>query len=179
MANRTRRLTDEENFRGDTVDDTDGNSVEDEWPPTDPLLGDETDLGDMLDPTSWGLDDAHDTYAMPDGTECQLEILTVTKAVDKNKEEYWRVRTEIVNEPYSKEVTIFIRLPNPRIMDAKQLNEARLKLRDFVQCFSIEMSGPFNPAIAWPRRRGWVILRAETSEEYGNQNSVKKFIVRR
>lgn len=128
----------------------------------------------MIDATEWGLGDSHEPYCMPDGYEAKLQIIDVKEGVDKNGLAYLRPILEIIDEPYSKEVSHFLHIPDSAQMTPKQLNLARRNMLLFITAFEIDSAGPFDPREDWPGSNGWAILGVQTTEQYGDQNTIKK-----
>lgn len=129
-----------------------------------------------FDPSEWNLDDSQETYAMPDGTEANLRILSVELRDRENDgTKYFIVRSEITEEPYSKEITSFLNIPS-RLMDAKQLNLARNEMKKFTECFGLDMSMEFDPKEDWVGCEGTVILSLSKSDAYGEQNRIAKYL---
>ncbi|MFH1547215.1 MAG: hypothetical protein ABIC57_01895, partial [bacterium] len=49
----------------------------------------------------------------------------------------------------------------------------------FAECFGIDYSRPFSWEDDLNGLEGWVILGLKKSEEYGDQNIIKKFVVKK
>jgi len=94
---------------------------------------------------------------------------------DKNGNSYLLPRFEILDEPTAKEFTRFIGLPNDS-MDAKKKNSSGYALKNFLAAFDLEQSAMVDPQ-DMVGAEGWAILGLEESEQWGEQNYVKKFIV--
>jgi hypothetical protein len=120
------------------------------------------DISDVKEPT-----------AVPGGEEYKLRISDVRQADDKNGAPYILPRFEISGEPTAKEFTKFLRLPHDGL-DAKQLNNCKWQLKLFFDTFDIDPSNiDLEDMIG---AEGWAILGLEESDEWGEQNFVKKFI---
>lgn len=132
----------------------------------------------MLDPEVWNLGDSQEPYALSDGSEVRVRILEVRKDNDKNNFEYLLPRFEILDEPYSKDFTHFLHIPTSK-MDTKQLNRVRYNMRQFCDCFEIDLSRPSDPTEDWVAHEGWVILGYKKDDQYGEQNFIKKMIAGR
>jgi hypothetical protein len=94
---------------------------------------------------------------------------------DKNGNSYLLPRFEILDEPTAKDFTRFIGLPHDS-MDAKKKNSSGFMLKTFLQAFDLEQSALVDPS-DMIGAEGWAILGIEDTEQYGEQNYVKKFIV--
>lgn len=132
----------------------------------------------MIDPSEWNLDEAQEPTTVPDGTECRLRIIEVTKGIDKNGSNYYLPRFEIVDEPYAKDFTQFLSEPNEKI-PKRQLNRIKYNMLQFMTAFDIDRGGPTDPTEDWINHEGWAILGHKIDPQYGEQNYVKKFIAPR
>lgn len=166
MPRRT-RATDEENFRGDKPEATTNGS-------TKPTLERSSKMP-MIDPAELGMEDIHDTYTMPDLTEVKLRILQVNPQQRDDGQIYYICTHEIVGEDYAEEVAEFIYMPHATAQTAKQRNKTKGRLRDYTECFQLDISRPFNPVDEWPGAEGWVILGIREDARYGKRNIIKEF----
>jgi hypothetical protein len=130
----------------------------------------------MIDPTEFDLDESQEPYALKPGEEHKLVIVGVTEGTDKNDLKYLLPRLEVVGEPYAKDFTYFLHVPDRASMTEKQLNRVRFNYRTFCACFGIDNSRPHDPVDEWPGHEGYAILGASSDDQYGEQNFVKKFI---
>jgi len=120
------------------------------------------------------LDDAVEPTAVPGDQEYKLRITDMREANDKNGQPYILPRFEIIGEPTTKEFTKFLRLPNDE-QNEKQKNSTKWGLKVFFDTFDINSStANTNEMIG---QEGWAILGQEETEEWGEQNFVKKFVV--
>ena len=130
----------------------------------------------MIDPAEWELDDSHEPITLKDGAEVLLRVIEVTKATrPETGTEYYTVRFEVPAEPFSKDITDWFDAPS-RSMDPKRLNTARQKMKNFMECFEIDRTRPSDPTEDWVSCEGWCILSLRTSEQYGDQNRIAKFV---
>ena len=128
----------------------------------------------MMDWSEFGFEDAHEPYAMPDGSEVLVRIVSVDKSTTDKGQEYYLPRLEIDGEPYSKDFTYFLGLPN-KDMSEKMRNRTRWNFMQFCQCFGIDLSTPSSPQDDWPGLEGWVLLGVQETAQYGKQNTIKEF----
>ena len=112
--------------------------------------------------------------------EYKLRIVSCDPAkVDKNGNDYIMPRFEIPDEPTSKEFIRYIKLATPnnlKELSPKAKNTLKWANTEFFKCFVVNLSKKFKPEDDLPGKTGWAILGIESSEEYGDQNYVKKFI---
>ena len=130
----------------------------------------------MIDPTEMGLDESQEPYAVEGGEEHKVRIVEVNEGTDKNGLAYLMPRLEIVGEPYAKDFTHFLHIPDKGSMDEKKLNRVRFSYRSFCQAFGIDTSRPHDPKDEWPGHEGFAILGLAENEQYGEQNFIKKLI---
>lgn len=129
----------------------------------------------MIDPTQWSLEDSQEPYALKDGSEVMLRIVDVRLDKRADETEYYTVRFEVVDEPYSKEITDWFNVP-ARSLDPKRLNAARRKMLHLMESFGIDTMNLTDPVEDWPGYEGWCILSLSKSEQYGEQNRIAQFI---
>ena len=133
---------------------------------------DNVDLENVVEPTT-----------VPADQEYKLRIVDVKTDPstpdglprDKNGNSYLLPRFEIPDEPTAKDFTRFIGLPNDD-MDAKKKNTSGYQLKTFLAAFDLEPSALVDPS-DMVGAEGWAILGLEESEQWGEQNFIKKFIV--
>jgi len=117
--------------------------------------------------------DVQEPTAVPGDEEYKLRIVDVRQADDKNGAPYMLPRFEIQGEPAAKEFTRFLRLPHDGL-DAKQLNSCKWQLKNFFEAFDLDPNmASIEDMIG---AEGWAILGLEESEQWGEQNYIKKFI---
>ena len=130
----------------------------------------------MIDFDEMGLDEAKEPYAVKGGEERKLVIVEVKEGTDKNGLEYLQPRLEIIGEPYAKDFTHFLHIPNKAKMTAKQLNRVRYSMDSFRKCFGIE-GGVQDPKDSWPGHEGYAIVGNQKNEQYGEQNFISKLVI--
>lgn len=130
----------------------------------------------MIDPSEFELDGAVEPAAVKGGEEYELNIVSVNEGTDKNDLKYLMPRLEVVGDPFSKEFTYFLHLPNKKKMSEKQLNRARFAYRSFCECFSIDTTRAHDPKDEWPGHKGFAILGRGEDEQYGEQNYIKRLV---
>ena len=117
------------------------------------------------------------------GTEVKARIILVkTGVVDKEDSDYqgfsyFSVTYDIPDEPLAKEFNDFFwGLENKGQMTEKDYLRALRKFRNFAVAFGIDFSRPFDPEDDFPGKEGWLIVGIKTSDEYGAQNTVQKYL---
>lgn len=128
------------------------------------------------------LDNAQEPVAVDANSEVKLRILGVTVGKDKNGLDYLMPRFEIVGNEFAKDFTKFLGVPNAEMkaaVDAKKFERAKWAMKEFMATFGIDPSRPGDPEDDWPGQEGWAILGKENSDQYGEQNFIKKFVAPR
>jgi hypothetical protein len=120
------------------------------------------------------LDDSVEPTIADADTEVEIRIVSIKQDLDKNQQPFILPRFEIPDDPYSKEFSKFISLPNPE-MSKKQLNNCRNALKAFFTAFDVDYSGDIELEDLVGRTT-WAILGAGDDEEYGEQNYIKKWV---
>lgn len=126
----------------------------------------------IIDLTDQGVMETPDPTIMDADSEVKLRIVDCTHKENKNGEEYILPRFEIIDEPLTKEVTKYLGLPYAGL-DEKKLMKTKNALKHFFSAFDVPEK--FDPE-ELVGLEGWAILGVETTEEYGEQNYVKKFV---
>ena len=134
------------------------------------------DLSDM------GLDEGQEPQAVDGDKEYKLRILEVTEGEDKREWDYIMPRFEIIDDPFSKDFTQFINVPDKKKMDVKTLNRVKhgpTGFVSFLKAFGFDTSAKINFPDQSPGKEGWAILGKKKTEEYGEQNYIKRFVLPR
>ncbi len=130
----------------------------------------------MIDMSDQGIDESQEPHSVKPGDEHKLVIVSVNSGTDKNDFDYIMPKLEIIGDPYAKDFSHFLHIPDKDKMDAKTLNKAKWNFSVFAKCFGIDLSRPTDPSDDWPGAEGYAILGVGDNEEYGEQNFVKKFV---
>lgn len=138
----------------------------------------------LLDPDALGLGDAQEPKALQKGAEVHLLITNVVKGkwTDKNdsavEHEYYRVVLDPMDEPFAKSMSHMLSLPDSN-QSEKGRNGAKWALKCFIEGIEdFDATRPFDPVVDWKGKTIWAILGKTESDEWGEQNTVRK-IVRR
>jgi len=119
--------------------------------------------------------DAPEITIAEGGKEYNITWLGGIIGKDKNGHPYFMPRFEIVGEPYKKDFTRYHALPYEG-MPEKDHARALDELSKFKQCFGIDLAARID-AENDPPLNGWAILGAKDDAEYGEQNTLRKYIV--
>lgn len=120
------------------------------------------------------LSDVVELHAVEPDKEYQVRLVEIREGVDKNNNPYLMPRFEILDEVGAQDFSQYFALPNST-MDAKRVNSAKLRLKQFIDCFGLDIAEAMEN---WVGRTGWVILGIKEDEQYGPQNYIKRFVGR-
>jgi hypothetical protein len=132
----------------------------------------------LIDLTHEGLDESVEPTVMDAGSEVELMITSCrVDSTEKGDGEgkYLLPMFEVVGEPYVKEFSHFMWLPDKE-MSPKKLNKAKNDLEKFFRAFDFDYSRPFDPEDDLPGCKGWAILGVR-SDDFGEQNTVRQFVL--
>lgn len=131
------------------------------------------------------VDDAQEPKVMDNNSEVKVRILDVKTGTSEKGDlsgmDYLSVRLEVVGEPLAKDFNKFLWVPSKELesIDRKKFERARYEMKTFMQAFEIDPARPGDPEDDWAGLEAWAVLGVQESEEYGKQNSVKKFVTPR
>jgi hypothetical protein len=80
---------------------------------------------------------------------------------------------DIPAEPTAKEFNHYFPIPHEG-MTEKELHRAKWGIEEFKRCFNLPQQFDLKDAIG---NTGWAILKIQSSDDYGDQNAIKKFIL--
>jgi len=115
---------------------------------------------------------------LPRGTEVKVRIIQVIPG-EGDFGRYYRIRLDIPTEPAAPEITKFIN----DVGDAKKSGDETNKQKAFrtfdafTKAFSIDISRPFDWETDLDGLEGWAILGVKKDDEYGDKNTISKFVV--
>ncbi len=131
------------------------------------------DLSGIIDE----VEDAQEPTVAGKGTEQKLRIVSVNGGIAGKKDcEYFSPNFEVVDAPLVKGFNQFFWVPDKEKLDPKQYARALWDIKVFAECFGIDLSKPLDYEDDLPGLTGWAILGIKKSEEYGEQNNIRKFI---
>jgi hypothetical protein len=121
--------------------------------------------------------DAPEPKVLPRGTEVKARIINVRDGVsDKNDTQWYQPVFDIPDQPMVMEFNDFFwDLADRDKLDPKQAARALNKFKNFATAFKVDYSRPFDWADLIGHE-GWVILGVRKSDEYGDQNTVSKYV---
>lgn len=120
---------------------------------------------------------APEPHILAKGTEAQVRVIGVNEGMsDKNGARWFMPRFDYPSDPMVKEFTQFFWNP----LDSAKLTEKQKQMnnysfKQFCACFGVDLSKPFafEDLIG---KEGWVIVGVQKSDEYGEQNTISKYV---
>ena len=110
------------------------------------------------------------------GTEVKARIVAVNTGVsDKNNCVWYMPVFDVPDDPMVIEFNDFFWELDRGKLEAKPFQRALYKFQQFAAAFGIDYSRPFDWQDDLPGHEGWIILGVKKTEEWGEQNSVKKY----
>jgi len=138
------------------------------------MLADYTDLEQEIK-------DAPEPKVLPRGSEVRARIVGVREGVsEKNNCQWYQPILDVPDDPLVSEFNDFFwDLADRDKLDAKQAARALTKFKNFAAAFDLDFSKPFEWESDLIGLEGWVILGVKKSDEYGDQNTINKFVTGR
>lgn len=125
------------------------------------------------------ISDAPEPKTLPRGAEVKARIVSMMEGVsDKNDAQWFMPVFDVPSDPMVTEFNDFFwdLLDKEKIGD-KQYMRTLNKFRKFAAAFGIDYSRPFSWEDDLIGLEGWVILGVKKSDEYGDGNTVSKYVV--
>ena len=120
------------------------------------------------------LSDVKEPTIIEANTEVTLRIISVKEGVDKNGNNYIQPVFEVPEVPEAKSFSYFLSIPNDQ-MDAKKKQNSGWRLLQFLTAFGVNSDGEIDLEDLIGLTAD-AILGVESSEQYGDQNYVKRFV---
>ena len=125
--------------------------------------------------------DAPEPKVLPAGSEVKARIINVRSGIsDKNDARWYSPVFDVPDDPMVVEFNAFFwELADRDKLTPKETQRGIYQFGRFAECFGIDYSRPFSWEDDLNGLEGWVILGLKKSEEYGDQNIIKKFVVKK
>jgi len=122
--------------------------------------------------------DAPEPKILARGSEVKARIIGMNEGIsDKNDAQWYMPRFDVPAEPMVMEFNDFFwDLVDRDKLDPKSSARAMNKFKNFAKAFGIDYSRPFSWTDDLVGLEGWVILGVRKSDEYGDQNTVSKYV---
>jgi hypothetical protein len=138
------------------------------------MLADYTDLEKEIA-------EAPEPKTLPRGSEVKARIVSVRSGIsDKNDAQWYQPVFDVPSDPLVNEFNDFFwDLADRNKLDPKQAARSLTKFKNFAAAFDLDYSRPFDWVEDLVGLEGWVILGVKKSDEYGDQNTISKYVVRK
>jgi len=125
--------------------------------------------------------DAPEPKVLPAGSEVKARIINVRSGIsDKNDARWYSPVFDVPDDPMVVEFNAFFwELADRDKLTPKETQRGIYQFGRFAECFGIDYSRPFSWEDDLNGLEGWVILGLKKSEEYGDQNTIKKYMVKK
>lgn len=124
------------------------------------------------------IQDAPEPKVLPKGTEVKARIVSVRSGVsDKNDCTWYQPVFDVPDDPMVMEFNDFFWELDREKLTAKQFQRQLFQFKQFATCFGLDFSRPFQWEDDLPGLEGWVIVGVRKSDDYGDQNTVSKYIM--
>jgi hypothetical protein len=135
------------------------------------------DLSSIID----DIDASEEPIVVDKGSEQKLRITYVRSGDAKVKDsgdtcEYFAPTYEIVGAPLAKELSDFFYVPNKEKLGEKGFQAASNKIKDWAAAFKVDLGRPVDYEDDLVGLTGWGIMGLKTTDDYGEQNTVTKYV---
>ena len=122
--------------------------------------------------------DAPEPKTLPRGSEVKARIINVREGVsEKNSAQWYTPVFDVPADPTVMEFNDFFwDLADRSALDEKAYVRSLRKFKLFAEAFGLDYSRPFSWVDDLIGLEGWVILGVRKSDEYGDQNTVSKYV---
>lgn len=122
--------------------------------------------------------EAPEPKVIPAGTEVKARIILVNSGTsEKNDARWYSVVFDVPSEVLAPNLSDFFwELADRDKIDPKQFQKSLRQFRTFAESFGIDYSRPFMWEDDLVGKEGWIIVGVKKSDEYGDQNTVKKYV---
>ena len=118
---------------------------------------------------------------LPSGTEVKFRIVTVREGIsDKNNAQWYMPVFDVPDHPNCVEFSAFFwDLADRDKLDPKQAERLLNQFKQFAECIGLDYTKPFDWLTDLDGKTGYAILGIRKSDEFGDQNTIKKYLVRK
>lgn len=126
-------------------------------------------MSDLLD---YNLDDIPELSLIAGGEEVRVRIVNAEKKISKNNNPMLSIQLEPCEYPDAPLIFHNIMLPFEG-MEKRKYGNAMRNLKKFVVCFGLSMPLDVDDIKG---QEGYAIVGEESDEEYGDKNTIRKFV---
>jgi hypothetical protein len=126
------------------------------------------------------LDGAQEPTVLEAGIEAKIHCIAVNSGEDKNGLAYAMPVYEFPDEPLAKECSDFMYLlteDNKDEMSPKQWAKNLWKVKTCLKAMDIDYASGFDMEEDLVGQTGWAIVGVRNSEDYGEQNTIRKYVM--
>ena len=124
------------------------------------------------------IQDAPEPKVLSKGTEVKVRIVSVRSGVsDKNDCTWHQVVFDVPDDPMVMEFNNFMWELDREKLTAKQYQRQLYDFKQFATCFGLDYSRPFSWDDDLPGLEGWVIVGVKKSDDFGDQNTISKYVM--
>jgi hypothetical protein len=124
--------------------------------------------------------DAPQPKTLPKGTEVKARIIGINSGTsEKNGADWFSPRFDVPADPMVIEFNTFFWAlggKSKELVDPKQYARNLYQFQQFVAAFKLDISKPFDMESDWIGKTGYVQVGVQHSDQYGDQNTVSKFV---
>lgn len=127
------------------------------------------------------ISEAPEPKMLPRGSEVKFRVINVREGVSEKTGAQWYMPVfDVPGDPMVIEFNDFFwDLLDRDKLDPKQAQRAMNKFKKFAAAIDLDYSKPFDWEEDLIGLEGWAILGVRKSDEYGDQNTVSKYVVGR
>lgn len=127
------------------------------------------------------INDSQEPTILPKGSEVKARIISVRSGIsEKNGAQWYQPVFDVPNEPLAKEFNDFFwDLGDRDKLEDKTFQRSLNQFKNFARAFGIDFSRPFDWEDDLVGLEGWVILGIRKDDEYGDSNTIKKYVAGR
>ena len=113
------------------------------------------------------------------GSEVKARIVSVKTGIsEKNDCRWYNIMLDVPEDPMVVEFNAFFWELDKEKLDPKSFARTLNDFKNFAKCFSLDYSRPFDWIDDLPGLEGWIIVGVK-KDDYGEKNTVKKYVVGR
>lgn len=124
---------------------------------------------------------APEPIVLPAGSEVKARIISVREGIsEKNGAQYYQPVFDIPSQPMVTEFNDFFwDLRDRAKIEDKQFQRNLNHFKTFAAAFGIDYSKPFDWVDGLLGMEGWMIVGYKKDDEFGDKNTVKRYLVKR
>ena len=122
---------------------------------------------------------APEPKVLPSGSEVYARIISCRSGVSEKNDCAWHMPVfDVPDEPMVIEFNKFMWELDREKLDPKQFARALADFQKFAAAIGLDYSRPFSWEDDLVGKECWVILGIQKDDEYGDKNTIKRFVVR-